>query len=211
MTGSVLHSPSGVGRRPQSPEARLLERVRDQTDVGAWAEFVGIYQPVLSAFVRRHGVSAADVPDVVQEILTRLVPALARFELDPARGQFRTWLWRITSNAASNWLRKRVSRARAEAEWRRHRPAETTEPDATDERDQARALQILDQILAEVRDTTLSATWACFEGQVLHGRPAVELAAELGVSPNAVYVNACRVRARVRERCTRHPQLIDRS
>ena len=68
---------------------------------------------------------------------------------------------------------------------------------------------ILDQILAEVRETTSPSTWACFEGRILRDRPATELASELGVSPNAVYVNACRVRARVREHYTRHPQPTD--
>lgn len=211
MTGSVMSSLASAERRPQCPEARLLERVRDRTDAAAWAEFVSLYHPVLSAFVRRHGVCAADVPDVVQEILGRLVPALARFEFDPSRGRFETWLWRVTRNAAANWIRKRDSRGRAEAAWCQHRPATTTEPDAAVERDQARALQVLDQVLAEVRETTSPATWACFEGQVLRGRQAVDLAGELGVSPNAVYVNACRVRARVRERWNRFAEPAERS
>jgi len=202
MVGPAMPSPTALANRPRSPEARLLERIRDCTDVAAWAEFVNSYQPVLTAFVRRRGVYPADVPDVVQEILARLARALARFEYDPARGRFQTWLWRVTCNAASNWIQQRVSRARVEAEWCRHRSTDTGGPDAVGERDRSKALRALDLILAEVRKATSPATWACFEGQVLRGRPAPELAAELGISTNAVYVNACRVRARVRERCT---------
>jgi DNA-directed RNA polymerase specialized sigma24 family protein len=183
MVGPAMPSPTALANRPRSPEARLLERIRDCTDVAAWAEFVNSYQPVLTAFVRRRGVYPADVPDVVQEILARLARAL-------------------TCNAASNWIQKRVSRARVEAEWCRHRSTDTGGPDAVGERDRSKALRALDLILAEVRKATSPATWACFEGQVLRGRPAPELAAELGISTNAVYVNACRVRARVRERCT---------
>ncbi|MDB5309296.1 MAG: rpoE 1 [Gemmataceae bacterium] len=209
MTCTATYSPPDVASGPQPPETRLLERVRDRTNAGAWAEFVDVYQPVLRAFVRRQGVGEADVPDVVQDIFARLIPALARFEFDPSRGRFRTWLWRITSNAATNWSRKRVSRARAEAVWCRHQPAEPAGNDAPDERDQVRLQQILDQVLAEVRGTTLPATWACFEGRVLRDRPAAELATELGVSLNSVYVNACRVRAQVREQCTRYPLPVD--
>src|SRR3954468_15077588 len=192
MTGSATDSPTTVAKWPQSPQDRLLERVRDRTDADAWAEFVDVYQPVLSAFARRRGVSAADVPDVVQEVLARLVPGLTRFRFDPSRGQFRSWLWRITSNAASNWRRKRFCRTRAEVAWCQHRPAGTTDPEAADERAHARFPQVFDQILADVRETTTPATWACFEGHVLRGRPAGELATELGVSLNAVYVNTCR-------------------
>ena len=209
MICSAMSSPADAGSRPQSPEVRLLQRVRDRTDAAAWETFVDEYQPVLRAFVRRQGVYASDVPDVVQEILARLVPALSRFEFDPSRGRFLTWLWRIASNAAKNWSRKRLGRARAEAAWHRLQPTNQRGDDAPDEQERARLRQVLDQVFAEVRQTTLPATWACFEGQVLHGRPAGELATELGVSQNAVYVNTCRVRARVREQCLRSPVYAD--
>jgi RNA polymerase sigma-70 factor (ECF subfamily) len=208
-TVSVTRSLAGTARKPRSPEARLLERVRDRTDAAAWVEFVDVFEPVLRAFVRRNGVAAADVPDVVQDIFARLVPALARFEFDPSRGRFRTWLWRITCNAATNWRRKRASRSRAEAVWCSRQSADAAGANARESRELVRFRQILDQVLAEVRETTSPATWACFEGRVLRDRPAAEVATELGVSANAVYVNACRVRARVREQSIHHPLPVD--
>ena len=209
VTSSATCALADGDTQPQSPEVRLLKRVRDRSDAGAWQAFVDEYEPVLRAFVRRLGVDVADVPDVVQEILAQLVPALARFEFDPSRGRFVTWLWRIASNAAKNWNRKRVSRARAEAAWHQLQPVNQTGDDAPDERERARLRNTLDRVIAEVRQTTLPATWACFEGQILHGRPADELATELGVSRNAVYVNTFRVRARVREQWLRHPVPAD--
>jgi RNA polymerase sigma-70 factor (ECF subfamily) len=208
-TVSVTRSLARTACKPMPPEARLLARVRDRTDAAAWAEFVDVYGPVLRAFVRRNGVAAADVPDVVQDIFARLVPALARFEFDPSRGRFLTWLWRVTCNAAANWRRKQASRSRAEAAWCGDRSAAVAEPDTREAGEPVRHRQLLNQVLAEVRETTSPATWACFEGRVLHDRPAAELATELGVSLNAVYVNACRVRARVREHFTRHPLPTD--
>jgi RNA polymerase sigma-70 factor (ECF subfamily) len=183
-----------------SAEVRLLNRVRDRTDAMAWTEFMGVYQPVIRAFVRLHGIAASDVPDVVQDIFVRLVPTLAQFQFDPSRGQFRTWLWRVASNAACNWLRKKASLARIETSWREQQSGRSAEDDS-DERERTRRQQLLDQVLVEVRSTTLPATWACFEGRVLRDRPAVELAVELGVSKNSVYVNASRVLAQVRKRC----------
>jgi RNA polymerase sigma-70 factor (ECF subfamily) len=56
-------------------------------------------------------------------------------------------------------------------------------------------------VLARVRENAQTTSWACFEGRILVGRPAAELAAELGVSSNAVYVNASRLLARVRDEC----------
>src|SRR5262245_7201241 len=76
MSPAATSAPAGGDSRPQSERVRLLKRVRDRTDARAWEEFVDEYRPALQAFVRRQGVSATDVPDVVQEILTQLVPAL---------------------------------------------------------------------------------------------------------------------------------------
>jgi RNA polymerase sigma-70 factor (ECF subfamily) len=209
MTCSTTRASADGEIEPQSAEVRLLERVRDRTDAGAWEAFVGEYEPVLRTFVRRQGVDATDVPDLVQEILVQLIPALARFDFDPARGRFLTWLWRVAGNAAKNWMRKRTSRTRAEAAWRQYRSESQARNDPPDEPERARLRSMLDRVFAEVRRTTLPATWACFEGQVLHGRAANELATELGVSPNAVYVNTSRVRARIREQCLRYPIQAD--
>jgi RNA polymerase sigma-70 factor (ECF subfamily) len=178
-------------------------------DEVAWTEFVKVYQPIIRAFVRRQGVAAGDVSDVVQDIFVRLIPVLARFNYDPSRGQFRTWLWRITSNAASNWNRKQASRARTEAAWRERRSAYSVREDAPREQAQARLGHLLDRVLVEIRATTAPATWACFEGRVLRDRPAIEVATEVGVSLNALYVNVSRVRARVREQCVRCPLPVD--
>src|SRR5262249_40979600 len=190
MTGSVTYCCGGRAGQPRSPETRLLERVRDRTDAAAWAEFVEVYEPVLRAFLLRNGVAAADVPDETQDIFTRLVPALARFQVDPSRGQFRTWLWRITSNAATNWRRKRVSRAQAEAAWCRHQHADATGSDAPEAGEHLRLRQILNEALAEVRGTTTQATWACFEGRALQDRPAAGLANEVGGLPHPGPVDA---------------------
>jgi hypothetical protein len=43
--------------------------------------------------------------------------------------------------------------------------------------------------------------WTCFQQRLLRGRPAAEIAAELQIEPNAVYVSACRVMKWVREIC----------
>jgi RNA polymerase sigma-70 factor (ECF subfamily) len=190
-----------------SQEVRLLQRVRDRADTGAWEEFVEVYQPMIRAFVRRHGVTASDVPDIVQDIFVRLIPTLARFRFDPSRGRFRTWLWRVASNAVANWNRKRISRARTEATWHERQSAYALGGSASAEEVQTHCQNLLNRVLVEIREATLPATWACFEGRILRARPALELAIELGVSRNSVYVNASRVLAQVRKRCIRSAAL----
>ena len=97
--------------------ASLIERVRDPSDSVAWNEFVTIYQPLLTADVRKRGVGENDAADLVQMVLTRLLTALTRFRLDHERGKFRTWLWQITHSTLTDWHRRRAVRTRAEQGW----------------------------------------------------------------------------------------------
>jgi RNA polymerase sigma-70 factor (ECF subfamily) len=183
----------------------LIERVRNQQDSVAWAEFFTIYRPLLVAYVRKRGVSEHDAADVVQEVFSRLVPALADFQFDAQRGRFRTWLWRVTHNTLADWGRRRAVRARAEQEWAEQGGAEMhqeqNDRQSGVEWDELYRRRILVVVTERVRATTQSATWSCFAGRILEGRPAAEIAAELGISVNAVYVNASRLLARVREEC----------
>ena len=184
----------------QETRVSLIHRVRDPADGAAWAEFVSIYQPLLMAYLRKRGVNEHDAADVVQEVFARLVPAMADFELDTERGRFRTWLWRVTHNALSDWARRRATRDRAEQEWiDQHEPPADDAPHG--EWDEMYRRRILEVVLERVRASSLPATWSCFEGRILNGRPAAEIAAALEISVNAVYVNASRLLARVREEC----------
>lgn len=178
----------------------LIERVRDNGDAAAWSEFFAIYRPLLIAYVRKRGVSEHDAADVVQDVFARLVPALSRFEFDPQRGRFRTWLWRVTYNALADWGRRGAMRDQAEREWiDLHETVDDNHSDV--EWDQLYRRRIMEVVMARVKASTQPITWACFEGRILAGRPAAEIAAETGVSVNAVYVNASRLLARVREEC----------
>ncbi|MFI5455261.1 MAG: RNA polymerase sigma factor [Isosphaerales bacterium] len=56
----------------------LLVRIRDPADTKAWGEFVALYQPLLTAYVRQRGLGEEDVRDVVQDVFARLVKSRQR-------------------------------------------------------------------------------------------------------------------------------------
>jgi RNA polymerase sigma factor (sigma-70 family) len=186
----------------------LLRRVRDPADADGWREFVALYEPLLLAYVQSKGAKGHDADDLVQEVLARLVKELPRFELKREQGRFRTWLWRLTCNALVDWARRRRRQVIAEQAWAAGGgadlpgvcgPAEDREPEADWVRWHRR--RVLEHAQAQVRARAHPRTWACFEGHVLRGRTAAEIAAELGVSPNVVAVNSSRVLARLRSYC----------
>lgn len=188
----------------------LIRRLRDQDDVESWREFVTLYQPLLLSYVRSRGLGHADAADVVQEIFVALLRTLPNFELDRQRGRFRTWLYQVTVNKVADHGRRQQSRHRAEEGLRHHAvtvtPAEE-EPDA--EFVQAHRRRILEFVFGKVRVQVQPKTWYCFEQHVLRGRPGADLAQELGITANAVCVNAGRILDRVRTLCADYMEELD--
>jgi RNA polymerase sigma-70 factor (ECF subfamily) len=178
-------------------------RVRDLGDGRSWGEFHAIYRPLISGYLRGLGLKDHDAEEVTQEVFCRLMARLPTFELDRQQGRFRTYLWRLTYNTLVDGARRRRVRDRAEEEWVR-RFGEADES-ATRELEEAWIWQhrrrILQVVLPRARASASARAWACFEGRLVHRRPAVEIAERLGITANAVYVYASRVLKDVRRRC----------
>ena len=79
---------------PDSPETRasLLVRLKDSADDAAWAEFTEIYRPLICRLARARGFQHADAEDLAQQVLTSVARAIGRWQAEPARARFRTWL-----------------------------------------------------------------------------------------------------------------------
>ena len=184
----------------------LLMRVRDPADTAAWGEFVALYEPMLTAYLRHQGLGPEDTRDVVQEVFARLVKSLPEFELQRRRGRFRTWLWQVCRSALVDWARRRRRQARAEDAWLRQL-SESPPQDPSDsdpEWGNLHRRRVLAFALERVRARSRPATWACFDRHLLQGRPAAEVAGELGLSANAVNVNSSRILDRLRRFCAEY-------
>lgn len=90
----------------------LINRLHNADDHEAWLAFVEIYYPVIVSSLRVKGLQLADAEDAAQQVLVSVARALAQRPHDPDRAKFRTWLERVTRNAALNAL-QRVPKDRA--------------------------------------------------------------------------------------------------
>jgi RNA polymerase sigma factor (sigma-70 family) len=186
----------------------LLMRIRDPADARAWVEFVALYEPLLTAYLRHRGLGEEDVRDVVQDVFARLVKTLPHFRLDRQRGRFRTWLWQICRSALADWARRRQRRARAESAWLA-RLGGSTAPDESDSDPAWRRLhrrRVVAFALERVRARSRPASWACFERHLLQRRPSAVVAGELGLSANAVNINCSRILEKIRAVCAQYLQ-----
>jgi len=174
----------------------LLERVRMPSDQDAWGRFVQLYTPLIFCWARRCGLQADDAADLTQEVFTTLFQKLPDFAYDRHKS-FRAWLRTVTLNHWRDRQRRLATRPLPgngalldeveapgdamlleEAEYRQHLVS--------------RALQIM-------RADFQPATWRAFWEHGVVGRPADEVAAEVGLSVAAVYGARFRVLARLRK------------
>jgi RNA polymerase sigma-70 factor (ECF subfamily) len=182
--------------------ASLLERLRQEPDAASWQRLVDLYTPLLQGWLRRNLVPANDVDDLVQEVMTVLVRELPNFRYDRERGSFRGWLRTITVNRLRMFWRSRQSRPLATGDSDLARKLDELEDPHSvlsqtwdREHDRHVARRLLDLIEREFEP----ATWRAFQRLALDDAPATAVAAELGLSLNAVYLAKFRVLKRLQQ------------
>jgi RNA polymerase sigma-70 factor (ECF subfamily) len=173
----------------------LLERLKLPEDQKAWARFVDLYTPLLFAWARQVGLQGPDAADLVQEVFVLLLQKMPAFTYDRHKG-FRSWLRTVTLNRWRDQCRRRAVRPRELTGGPPPDVAAVAEASfgEVEYRQQlvARALELMQ---AEFQPTTWKACWEL----VVRGRPAAEVAAELGISENAVHLAKGRVLRRLRK------------
>jgi RNA polymerase sigma-70 factor (ECF subfamily) len=164
-----------------------------------WERLVELYTPLLRTWVGRHVWQAEDVNDVVQQVFTVVVARLPEFIHNGRPGAFRHWLRQITANyLRAFWRSRRQPAGQAEAQAvldQLEDPSSDLSRHWDREHDNHVARKLLDYVQVEFRP----ATWQAFRRLVLDDAAPQEVAAELGLSVNAVLLAKSRVLRRLRQ------------
>jgi RNA polymerase sigma-70 factor (ECF subfamily) len=188
-------------RREEESAARPAEAERadwmaaaQKGDAGAYERLLTSLLPPLRAFVRRRGVDASEIEDVVQEILLLIHRARHTWR---AERPFDPWMWAVARNASTDALR-RQSRERSR---RDHAPdrfgpgaLETQEPialGAEDAEEQLSARELTPALAAALSRLPASQRQAV-ELLYVEQLSVAEAAARAGVSATALKVRAHR-------------------
>ena len=178
--------------------ATLLERLRRPGDSQAWAQFVQLYTPLLYRWARQIGLDATEAADRVQDVFVTLLKTLPEFRYD-GRRSFRAWLCTLARNRFRDARRKHAPVPAGSFIDALVQPGS----DPADEVDAVEYRQYLaDRALQLAKREFAAETWQAFWGVVVDGRPAQDVATELGITPNAVYLARARVLRRLREALT---------
>jgi RNA polymerase sigma-70 factor (ECF subfamily) len=179
----------------------LLERLRRQSAAADWNRLDQLYRPLLHHWLLRDPTLGAEAEDLVQEIMTVLVRELPQFER--ARlGSFRSWLKTIALNRLKAFWRSRKSRPALLGNGSSGSPLAQLEDAASElsrQWDQEHDQFIIHRLLEMIEPEFAASTWQAFRGVVWDERKPEAMAAELGLSVNAVLLAKSRVLKRLRE------------
>ena len=179
----------------------VFQRLHAPDNNDGWKEFAALYSPLVNDYARSYGRCEHDQKDIVQNVWLVLCRIMPKFQYQPDRGGFRHLLRRIVKTTAVDWFRRR-GRVRTS-----HDAVSqvASPPDAEGTRDEQRS--VLHGSLELARRRSSPQAWTCFERHVIQRQPAKEVGLDLGLSANAVYVNASRVLDRVRTLCMEREQV----
>ncbi len=173
----------------------VFQRLHAPGNNDGWQEFAALYSPLVNDYARSYGRCEHDQKDIVQNVWLVLCRIMPKFQYRPDRGGFRHLLRRIVKTTAVDWFRRR-GRVRSSQEAVTQVASPPVQEVALDEQ-----RSVLQRALELVRGKSTPLAWTCFERHVIERQPAKEVGLDLGLSSNAVYVNASRVMDRVRTLC----------
>lgn len=186
---------SGSTTRPS-----LLLRIRDARDSGAWETFVEVYGRLIYRHCRGRGLAHQDAENVTQEVFTQISQSIRSFDYQPEVGRFRNWLGTVTRNEIYRYFKKdgRAARGRGGMAEEQGLYEALSREEATAWEEEFNT-HLLGEALARCRPHFEEVTWRAFELVWLDKRPAPQVAQELKVPIDRVYVAKSRVLDRLQE------------
>jgi RNA polymerase sigma-70 factor (ECF subfamily) len=167
----------------------------------AWDRLDALYVPMLKSFLSRQQVNTSHVEDIVQDVMVVLLRRLPEFQRRRT-GSFRTWLRQIAVNCLHEHRRRRRHEASGcggddlqEMLLQLADPAsELTHLWNTEHR-----RHVMRYAVTQAKRFFSPQTWIAFEKTALDDEDCANVARQLGISVNAIYIARSRVVAKLRE------------
>ena len=179
----------------------LLDRLQSQPDPASWQRLVDIYSPLIKRWLSRSPLQNADHEDLTQEVLKIVVQKLPEFQRR-REGSFRAWLRGITVNCMREFWRssKQQPVATGDSDFlqslqEQEDPHSKLAKGWDAEHDRHVVRRLLELIGPLFEPTTLQA----FRKVVLEGQKPAQVAAELGISVNAVFLAKSKILRQLRQ------------
>lgn len=171
----------------------------------AWQRLSDEYSSLVYRWCRRAGLGEEDSADVAQEVLTAAWRHIATFRRDRPGDRLRKWIRAITTNKLrDHWRRREQEKTVGGTSWfqtiqqvvqpERQAPQPSKRPSSDKPADPRVAA------IEKVRHDATPRDWTIFERTVIDEYAAREVAQELGITTNVVYLVKSRLLRQVKER-----------
>lgn len=180
----------------------LLERLRDRNDRVAWQDFHDLYAPLVRSWLISKGVQSANADDLLQEIWQVALAELPAFNHNGHTGALRAWLRRVLSNRLREfWRKERRQPSADESKLFANIGDQLADPqsDLSQAWDLEYRRSICAGLLRQIEDEFEEKTVMSFRRVAIDNVKAAVVAAELGVTANAVRIAQSRVMRRLRQ------------
>ena len=180
----------------------LIQRLKGN-DEADWQVFYDSYQGFIFVIIQRMGLSYHDSEELKQDILLKAWKAIPDFDYDPSKGKFRWWLARIVKNTVYNFMLKEQRYKEKLANAKVFQKGSVA--DDFDKKIEVEWQKFVVKKAWEKVSRDFTAEVLLAFTQVTEGRQIEEIARDLGVEENTVYV----YKARVQKKLSREIARID--
>ena len=155
-----------------------------------------LYGPLVYQWCRRWELRDEDVADIFQEVFQAVAIQIVGFRGDRPGDTFRGWLWSITRHKVCDHFRRRGREPQAAGGTDAHERLLNL-PQPPDD-DMPATVSLVQRALDLIRVEFEERTWQAFWRTAVEGQAPRDVAAEFGVTPDAVRMAKSRVLRRLR-------------
>ena len=179
----------------------LLCQLKQTPDAESWQQLLEFYSPLLRRWLKQCDVQPNDVDDLVQEVLMTVSSELASFDHNGRPGAFRSWLRTTLVNRVRNHWRAKGRLPTAGGSDVERRLADLADPNTalTQIWNRQHDRHVLSKLLNRIESDFSENTWSAFRLTALEGEKPNEVANQLDISVNAVFIAKSRVLSRLRQ------------
>lgn len=180
----------------------LIERIQNTNHTATcWEDFSDSYRRFIYILLRNNGLNHHDCEEVVQRVMIKVWEKISRFKYNPGRGKFRYWLYRVSRNEMIDFCRSRNSynernnRVMADMD-------DSEDSEVRELVDREWRNYIANMALERVRNEFKTHTFECFL-LFSKGVSNEDIAKQLSMTINSVYLSKRRVMERLKEEVRR--------
>ena len=166
----------------------------------AWERIVTLYSPLVRHWCRQAGIPDHDIQDVSQDVFAAVSANLATFRADRPDTTFRAWMRGIARHKLLHYFQRRGEPAAGGTDAQMRLQQVPTPPDELELSEApADIAGVYHRAVSLVQNQFEERTWRAFWRVAIEDRSPTDVAAELGITPNAVRQAKSRVLRRLKE------------